>query len=450
VAQFNSANTDLESLLKSASYEQSRGNMEGSEQRYRAALALSPSNVFARYELAKLALQAGKPHDAAQAMSELIGMAPHEPAFRGAYGKALATLLDFEQARAQYAQAVRLDPGNVVFHLSYGELCLQCDDRDEALRAFQRAAIMVPQLGAVSDQVPDDVRTSIQLAVSNLENLVANLADETLLAVRQAYPQADLSRLEPGVRSCGADTLPRYSNPRRRPPTLYLPGIAEIPWFDSADLPWAAEVQALYPEIRAELEGLLDAQSRFEPYVDATSGPSPTGSDFSNLRGSMDWNSLHLSGKGNPGPEILERCPVTASLASRVPCPSMPGSPEIFFSRLRPGAHIRPHFGQMNVRLTAHMGLIIPQGCGIRVLDEERQWKPGVVMAFDDSFEHEAWNRSQQERIVLIFEAWHPDVTLAEQFGIETLLKLRQRWLGSFKNDPLLPPLGQQPRIEWI
>ncbi len=450
MAQSNSVNIDLESLLKSASYEQERGNLEASVQKYRAALELSPSNVPARYELAKLALQAGKAQEAAQALSELVEMAPGEPAFRGAYGKALAMLLDFEQARAQYAQAVRLDPGNVIYHLSYGELCLQCDDRDEALRSFQRAAIMVPQLGAVSDQVPDDVRTSIQLAVSTLESLVADFADETLLAVRQVYPQADLSRLEPGLRSCGTDTLPQYENPRRRPPTLYLPGIAEIPWVESADLPWAAEVEALYPEIRAELEGLLGAQSSFEPYIDATSGPSPNGSDFSNLRGSMDWNALHLSGKGYPGQEILQRCPVTASLATRVPCPSMPGSPEIFFSRLRPGAHIRPHFGQMNVRLTVHMGLIIPEDCGIRVLDEERQWQPGMVMAFDDSFEHEAWNWSQHERIVLIFEAWHPDVTDAERLGVETLLKLRQSWLGNFKNDPLLPPLGQQPRIEWI
>jgi hypothetical protein len=32
-------------------------------------------------------------------------------------------------------------------------------------------------------------------------------------------------------------------------------------------------------------------------------------------------------------------------------------------------------------------------------------------LVFDDSIEHEAWNHSASERLVLIVDLWHPDLT---------------------------------------
>jgi aspartyl/asparaginyl beta-hydroxylase (cupin superfamily) len=55
--------------------------------------------------------------------------------------------------------------------------------------------------------------------------------------------------------------------------------------------------------------------------------------------------------------------------------------------------------------------LEVPSNCRIRVGDEERSWAEGDVLIFDDSFEHEVWNDSDRERIVLIIDIWHPDLT---------------------------------------
>jgi aspartyl/asparaginyl beta-hydroxylase (cupin superfamily) len=102
---------------------------------------------------------------------------------------------------------------------------------------------------------------------------------------------------------------------------------------------------------------------------------------------------------------------------------------ELLFSRLLPGAHIPPHFGTGNHRITVHLPLIVPGDCEIRVGGTRHAWREGELFAFDDSFEHEAWNRSSEERVVLIFEAHHPDLRPEERAAIEYSVGCRARWL---------------------
>ena len=89
--------------------------------------------------------------------------------------------------------------------------------------------------------------------------------------------------------------------------------------------------------------------------------------------------------------------------------------PNILFSRLRPGAKIPPHNGMINTRLIGHLPLIIPEDCGFRVGNSTRTWNVGEAFLFDDTIEHEAWNNSSEDRFVLIFEVWRPELTEAEQ-----------------------------------
>ena len=47
----------------------------------------------------------------------------------------------------------------------------------------------------------------------------------------------------------------------------------------------------------------------------------------------------------------------------------------------------------------------------------------GEVWAFDDSINHEAWNDSADDRIVLIFDVWHPALTEQERRDMTSLLE---------------------------
>jgi aspartyl/asparaginyl beta-hydroxylase (cupin superfamily) len=82
---------------------------------------------------------------------------------------------------------------------------------------------------------------------------------------------------------------------------------------------------------------------------------------------------------------------------------------QIMFSALNPHTRIPSHYGPMNGVLRAHLPLIVPRGkCGIRVADETRSWEEGRLLVFDDSFDHEVWNDSDETRIVLFLNVWHP------------------------------------------
>ncbi len=98
-------------------------------------------------------------------------------------------------------------------------------------------------------------------------------------------------------------------------------------------------------------------------------------------------------------------CPHTANLIY-----SIPTILSCDFSFLPSQTKIKPHEGYTRMVLRCHLPLIVPEGnqCGIRVGDETHFWKEGELVVFDDSFEHEAWNDSNENRVVLMFDIPNP------------------------------------------
>jgi aspartyl/asparaginyl beta-hydroxylase (cupin superfamily) len=87
----------------------------------------------------------------------------------------------------------------------------------------------------------------------------------------------------------------------------------------------------------------------------------------------------------------------------------------IYVSRMRASTHIHPHRGPTNLRVRCHLGISVPDGdCAIRVGAETRHWRDGECLVFDDTFEHEAWNHTADDRIVLIVDMWHPGLSATE------------------------------------
>ena len=135
----------------------------------------------------------------------------------------------------------------------------------------------------------------------------------------------------------------------------------------------------------------------------------------SSLVAAGEWREFPLYGNGRKYEENCARCPATAATMELV-APAMQlafaGGGETLFSTLKPGTHLRPHCGSTNTRLTCHLPLICPSGCSIRCGDEERPYREGELIFFDDSFEHEVWQRNKKEsvRVVLLIRFWHPDI----------------------------------------
>jgi len=53
---------------------------------------------------------------------------------------------------------------------------------------------------------------------------------------------------------------------------------------------------------------------------------------------------------------------------------------------------------------------------------EVHEWREGRAVIFDDTYEHEAWNRSEQTRVVLIFDLWNPHLTEVERAAVAQLV----------------------------
>jgi ornithine lipid ester-linked acyl 2-hydroxylase len=117
------------------------------------------------------------------------------------------------------------------------------------------------------------------------------------------------------------------------------------------------------------------------------------------------WKVFSFIFFGMKFPMNAEICPETAKLVY-----SIPDIISCDYSFLKPGTHILPHQGYTRMVLRCHLPLVVPdvEKCAIRVGDETRHWEEGQLMIFDDSFEHEAWNKSDKERVVLMFDIPNP------------------------------------------
>lgn len=196
---------------------------------------------------------------------------------------------------------------------------------------------------------------------------------------------------------------------------MHFPFLPADEFFDREHFPWLEEIEARTGAIRAELEAILaDDASGIEPYVNMRPG-TPV-NKWSPLDGSLTWGALHLWKDGRRNEAACARAPRTVAAVEALPLSNLPGNtPTVFFSILRPGAHLPAHTGVSNIRSIVHLPLIVPEGCEFRVGGETRAWKEGKAWVFDDTIEHEAWNRSDRARAILIFDIWNPYLSEAER-----------------------------------
>jgi aspartyl/asparaginyl beta-hydroxylase (cupin superfamily) len=82
----------------------------------------------------------------------------------------------------------------------------------------------------------------------------------------------------------------------------------------------------------------------------------------------------------------------------------------------------------INTRLICHLPLMVPEACALRVGNETREWKEGELLIFDDTIEHEAWNRSTRPRYVLLFDIWRPELSGEEQTLVKAMFEEMQEF----------------------
>mmetsp|Transcript_7233 Transcript_7233/g.15656 ORF Transcript_7233/g.15656 Transcript_7233/m.15656 type:complete len:248 (+) Transcript_7233:42-785(+) len=240
--------------------------------------------------------------------------------------------------------------------------------------------------------------------------------------VKRQCTRTEVSLSPPAAASLAADpaATPAGDRCRWQRPEHLEPGLRSRAWHDAADFLWCGELERNFEVIREELLAAL-AEKEAWPMVRGQVGLT---------HGKGEWRELVMLGPGSE--EGRRLCPRTAAMLDGVPAArhlaeSVGACGNAIFAQLTPGTRLFPHCGPTNTRLTCHLGVEVPQGCGMRVGSEERSWREGKCLVFDDSWEHEVWNCGDRVRVVLLINFWHPD--LPPQKWVETADELREGFL---------------------
>lgn len=337
--------------------------------------------------------------------------------------RACQSLGAHREENAALDRALKLNERHLPALIRKGDLYTQGGDRRAATSYYQAAL----RLGAAARGLTPEWRAEL----ARIEALCQENAQ-----VYEAHLLGDLTRR--GLGTAGTERFGRAVDMilgkrqiyHQQPRYFHFPELPEIELFDRAQFPWVSALEAATPLIRAELQGVLASGAGIEPYLQTKSNrPS-----FNNvgLLDDLSWSAFHLIKNGEPVPGHAARCPATMEALAQVPLCTVKGrTPTVLFSLLRPGAHIPPHHGYLNTRLICHLPLIVPPQCELRVGNQTHSWREGELVIFDDTIEHEAWNRSSQLRVVLLFDIWRPELTDTERSLVAEMLESIDRLGGA-------------------
>lgn len=322
---------------------------------------------------------------------------------------------DFQAALSAITGALRIDPLNFLSLLLKADLLEQVGRKDEAGETY----------GYALAQRPVHTPPQLSLMVAKAEAGYAQ------------YQQRREATLDQAARATGArltsdemDLLARFqSNIVRRtsvfrsePTHFQFPGLREREFHDRAAFPFLDALEAATDSIREDFERVVAAEhAQLVPYVQYPDDVPVR--QWAQLNRNPDWTAIHLVRNGIVVNENARHCTATMNVLRGLDQPHVHRrGPNAMFSLLAPGAHIPPHTGVSNTRLVCHLPLIVPTGCWFRVGAETRRWQLAKAWVFDDTIEHEAMNGSQELRVILIVDLWHPDLSLEARKAVGAIL----------------------------
>ncbi|KAB7646401.1 aspartyl/asparaginyl beta-hydroxylase domain-containing protein [Polymorphobacter fuscus] len=322
---------------------------------------------------------------------------------------------DRTAARAALAQVLAADPANPYALVMQGEIFTRDGDDRAASAWYDRALAAAAGIG----QLPADLVARLQRAEAERVAIAGRFTAAMHAALAAAGVDGDAAgpRFAESLAIVAGATRPYLQEPT----SFYFPGLPQQAFYDPADFAWVAALEAAFPAIRTEAEAVLADRAGTAPYVEA---PRDRPAKAHSLLDDPRWSAFHLIQHGLPVAANAARCPATMAAIADLPIPVIAGrSPMVLFSLLAPGTHIAPHTGMLNTRLICHLPLIVPPDCRLRVGNTTRNVEAGKMLIFDDSIEHEAWNDSDAMRVILLFEIWRPELTLAERAGLTALFE---------------------------
>jgi len=407
---------DIQRHLAEAHRARQAGSPDHARRHFEAVLAVDSNEPTARNWLGADALAR---QDAPTAAMHFEIACKREPGERSHWlnlAAAYRIMGDGERERSALEKTLDIDRTDLLALVRLAELHERLGEEAAAAQRWTSVLALSsgisnpsPEFAAVLSHAGQFVRNKQQKFFAAVDDA---LADELMKASAR-----DARRMRTAA-DAWLGRRPIYSNHCEG---LHYPFLPADEFFDREHFPWLSKLEAATATITAELKAILaEADEDLTPYISLP--PGVPENKWSGLNKSLDWSAFHLWKEGERFDQACNRAPQTAALVESLPICHIKGrAPNAFFSILKAGSHIPAHTGVTNVRSVVHLPLIVPDQCEFRVGGETRSWVEGEAFAFDDTIEHEAWNRSKLDRAVLIIDVWNPYLSSDERAMICTL-----------------------------
>lgn len=375
--------------------------------------------------LSALGLEALRKGDEKQAMrllEEAVKAAPDNALMHYYLGRVYDAVGDAQSAVRAHGRAVALDPSLFVVRLHLAAALERAGVKDRAPIQYTRAIHDAQASGRWlnAETTAPAIRPLVEHAVQTVRSTRHALLFALLEPLHREYGREALTRVEQALRIYLGEEAPLYPDERQRPTFFYLPGLPPAPYLDRSLFGWIDALEAEAPAIRRELEALLQSASGERVFTSDEL-------ERQNLRGGHappSWNGYYFFRHGKRRSDNCTACPNTARALDALPLSHVRDhGPEVLFSVFAAGTHLLPHRGVTNTRLVGHLPLIVPENCALNVAGGTHAWREGRVVVFDDTYEHEAWNRSDEIRVVLIFDLWNPFLSDVERVAVTRLIE---------------------------
>lgn len=362
------------------------------------------------------ALQSNDPAAAIYCFEKIIDTGAADASIYLALAHAYRAVQNEGKSRQAIDHLLALEPTHLRGLMFKAEILLIDTNEKEALSLFR----LIIKIAAESTHISPDMQDELNYVYQKYTELSQKFERVIIESIggESVIQRPEAARFKQSLELLLGKKQIYFQNPR----LYYFPELPQIYFFSHEKFSWIKELEAATADIRSELEAILNDDLAFQPYVQVEknqviTNPSP-------MLNNPEWGAYYLWKNGIEIKEHTLQFPKTKQALSRIPSVLIPNrAPTILFSLLKPGAKIPPHTGVLNTRLICHLPIIVPPGCGLRVGSEIREWEEGKVWIFDDTIEHEAWNQSNEVRIILIFEIWRPELTIEEKGLVSKLMQ---------------------------
>ncbi|MBL8330959.1 MAG: aspartyl/asparaginyl beta-hydroxylase domain-containing protein [Rubrivivax sp.] len=413
--------------LGRAQWHAQRGEVLQADVLLRGLLKDHPDCLPALDGLSSFAAERGDLQMAAGLIGQALRLAPEDPGLALRQAQILAADGQLDEAALRLQALLQAHPDEGLAWLLLADVREVQGNTLGALRARYQGITRSQKAGRWLDRASTEPQL-LETVLRHIESLRQQRREQfraSFDSVRTAFGASELQRVDRALSGFLGEWDATPPDPRQRPKFFYFPDLPPGPYHDPYLQPWARTLQQAWEPIRDEALGLLQEDRDFESFLGLKPGqkaPDYVGGSNPNA----SWDAFFFYRRGRRFDANHLRCPVTSAVLESVElCRVGQQAPEVCFSVIRPQSTIVRHFGVTNTRLVMHLPLLVPPGCALNVIDGgEHAWKPGELMMFDDTFQHEAWNTSDEPRLIVLMDCWNPHLTEPEKLAVKALVEM--------------------------